>query len=224
MRIVHVYSSFTPPRLGDRKRISDAQASWWRAYKTAGEWLQEPVFEADMKRNAKTVLGDKKPIPFLLDIIDMGIEQATQHNGITGNDRVFFCNSDVAVAEDIANDIMAHPVTYASRRDFMAVPRRCTRDAISKGSAHPGMDAFSFPVGMWPKIRQEMPDMLIGRSRWDLVARDVLKRNGGVEIYNALGHVMHGQDWITSEEEPSGLWNIDLYWKYESEHGKLWSF
>jgi hypothetical protein len=219
-RIIHIFSKYEPPRVGDRKRIADAQASWFRAYRMAGDWVNVPVLEAGMKRNAKTVLGDNKPIPFLLDIIDAGIEQAHA----APSDIVFFCNSDVSIAEDIALDIEAHPVSYASRRDFMAVPRRVTKQSVARGAAHPGIDAFSFPVALWPKIRQEMPDMLIARSRWDLVFRHVLKRNGGVELKDVLAHILHGQEWLASEEEPSGLWNIEKYWAYEEAHGKLWDF
>ncbi len=217
-RIIQIFSQWLRPKAGDRRRHSDAVASWHHAHRTAGDWVLVPVDEVDC-RNAKSI-GDKKPIPFLRSIIDVGLEQSHAQP----SDTLFFINDDVHMAEDIGNDIATHPLSYASRRDFMAVPRRCTKASLSKGQNHPGLDAFSCPVALWPKIRREMPDMFIARSRFDLVLRSVLKRNGAVEIYNALGHVLHPQDWIASEEEPAGKWNIDLFWKYEAEVEKLWDF
>jgi hypothetical protein len=223
-RIIHIFSRHLPARAGDMKRLNDAQRSWQWAYRHAGDWLHVPVADKDMKRNAATALGDRKPIPFLREVIDTGIEMSRKQCDATPDDVVFFCNSDVHVAEDIADAILAQPVSYASRKDFMFVPRNCTRQVLAKGSPHPGIDAASFPVKLWPKIRREMPDMLIARSRFDLVLRSVLKRNGGVEIMDCIGHVLHGQEWLASESEPSGLHNIDLFWKYEKDVEKLWNF
>lgn len=219
-RIIHIFSQWARPRMGDRKRHSEAAASWHHAHRTAGEWMLVPVDEARMARNAKTVLGDPFPLPFVRDVIDMGIEQAHAN----ADDLVVWSNDDICFAEDIANDLLETRLGWASRRDFMAVPRRCTKASIAKGYAHPGVDSFSCPVALWTKIRQDMPDMFIARSRFDLVLRDVLKRNGGKEIVNVLAHSLHHQDWIASEQEPAGIHNIKCYDEYVEKHGQLWIF
>lgn len=221
-RIIHIFSSYPHRCAGDVRRHQEAKASWYRAYKHSAdaEWVHCAVAEGSLKRSAATVLGDPKPLPFIKNILEAGMEQARAQP----SDIVFLCNEDVAIAEDIEIDLIATRMGWASRRDFMALPRRVTKESIAKGSAHPGADAFFFVAGDWPQLRDKFPDMILARSRWDLVYRSVLQRNGGKEIVNVLAHVAHPQKWIAAEEEPAGLWNIKLFEEYEKNVTKLWDF
>lgn len=220
-RIIHVFSTYSHRNIGDKKRHAEAASSWWLAYKNSHvEWVNVSVPETSLKRNAATVLGDAKTLPFIKCVLEDGMEQARAQP----SDIVFLCNEDVGIAESIGEDIIATRIGWASRRDFMALPRRLTKEAIAKGSPHPGIDAFWFPVSDWPVLRNAFPDMILSRSRWDLVYRAVLGLNGGKEIVNVLGHVLHGQKWLASETEPAGIHNIKCYDEYVAANGSLWNF
>lgn len=215
-RIIHVFSTYSHRNIGDKKRHAEAASSWWRAYKNSHvEWVNVSVPETSLKRNAKTVLGDAKTLPFIRDVIDDGIEQAHGQP----DDLIVWSNDDVCFTEDITNDIWWAACGWASRRDFMAVPRRITKDAVAKGRFHPGCDLAFFTVAQWADIRQKMPDMLLAREAFDLILMHVLAGFGGKEIKDVLAHSMHFQYWVSHSSDPSSMHNKSLAESYREANG-----
>lgn len=222
-RIIQIYSENIRFRHGERKRVAEAQATWFRAHGhrsvCAARWQLVSVQEKDLHRNAATVLGDPKPIPYIKDIVDSGLDQVKA----APNDHFIFLNDDCGVVENIADDICSG-MGYASRRDFISIPRRLTKESVAKGAPHVGIDAIWMPVYEWAAVRNDFPDMLLGRSRWDLVMRRVLKNRGAKEAFNCLAHQLHEPWWIASENDPSGLWNIKCFEEFEKANGPIWDF
>lgn len=221
-RIIHIHSSYHHPKVGDAKRHSEARASWYKAYKHSPdvEWVHAAVPESATKRNAATITGHGKPLPFIKDYVDAGLEMAHAQP----SDLFAVCNDDCAFAENIEEDILQAGIGWCSRKDFIALPRRITKQAISTGSPHPGCDLFFMPVSKWAEVRKDFPDFIHGLSRWDLVMMAVLKKHGGQEIFNCIAHSMHPQAWLKAESEPGGLWNIKLFEEWETANGRIWDF
>jgi hypothetical protein len=214
-RIIHIFSQWNRTRPGDQRRHADAVASWHHAHRTAGDWVLVPVDEGDMKRNAKTVLGDPFPLPFVRDVIDMGIEQARGQP----NDLALWVNDDSCLTQDIANDLMETQLGWASRRDFMAVPRRLTKETVAKGHFHPGADLTVFPVSRWTEMRQKLPDMVLCREQFDVIWKDLIGRMGGKEIKNVVAHMMHANYWESHSSDPSAMHNKEASEQYRRDNG-----
>lgn len=215
-RIIHVFATYEHRNIGDKKRHAEASASWWRAYRNSPvPWINVSVPETSLKRNAATVLGDAKTLPFVRDVIESGIEQAHGQP----DDLVVWSNNDVCFTEDITNDIILAGMGWASRRDFMAVPRRITKESVKKGYGHPGADLFVFPVSEWAEMRQKLPDMLLAREAFDLIWIHVLQRMGGKEIKDVLAHSMHQQYWVEHSGDPSSMHNKSLAEAYRESNG-----
>lgn len=212
MRIIHLFSSYSHRNIGDAKRHSEAKASWWRAYKHSPDvqWVNVSVTEGDLKRNAKTVLGDPKALPFIRDYVDDGLEQARA----MPDDMFAVTNDDCALVETIAEDLIAASIGWGSRRDFMALPRRVTKETTAKGHDHPGCDLFFMPVAAWAAVRAEFPDMVHGREAWDLVMRAILRKRGGKEVFNCVAHSMHMAYWLSHSDDPSSRHNQALAEQY----------
>lgn len=218
-RILHIWSNWARKKPGDQRRHADARASWHRAYGTVGDcsgrWLNVAVDEKDMPRNAKTVLGDPFPLPFVIDIIDMGIEQAKGQP----NEYVCWSNDDTNFVEDIANHLCEAKLGWASRRDFLSVPRRVTRESVVKGHKHEGCDLTFFSVAQWAGIRKKLPDMVLAREQFDLIWKDVIARMGGNEIKDVIAHAMHSTYWLAHSSDPSAMHNKALSEQYRVDNG-----
>lgn len=214
-RIIHIYSDYTRAKIGDVKRHKEAASSWARAFRGV-EYQCIPVHEEGLQRNAKTVLGDIKTLPFWKDVIDAGIERTRPSDG----DVVVWTNDDVAISEGTGLEILEMKCGWASRRDFMALPRRVTKDAVAKGSPHPGADMLFFPVDQWPMLRTQFPDFVLGREAFDMVYRNILCGVAWAgELKNVLAHSLHEQHWQKYWDHPSSKHNNRLGAEYASSKG-----
>jgi hypothetical protein len=214
-RIIHIFSQWHRTRLGDQRRHADAVASWSRAF--AGvDHLCIPIHETSLKRNAKTVLGDQRTLPFWKDIIDAGIEQAHA----APDDIIAWTNDDVAIAEGAGLEIAEMKCGYGSRRDFMALPRRVTKESVAKGASHMGADLLFFPAEQWPMLRTQFPDFVLGREAFDIVYRNIIVgvAHGG-RLENVLAHAIHEQHWQKYWDHPSSKHNNKLGAEYAEKMG-----
>lgn len=219
MTLIHTWCPPTHCNAGEAMRRRAAQSSWDRAYKS-GNWLPCEVAEKSLPRNASTALNDPRPLPFIRDIFDRAIEASHAQP----YDILVFTNDDIAMAEEIGPLIEDVKMGWASRRDFMSIPRRVTREVLAKGADHPGVDIIFFPVHSWTLIRSIFPDMLLATERWDLVMRSVLKNAGGSEVRDIIAHAMHVAYWTRYWDNPAARHNCRLYDEYCAEHGALWNF
>lgn len=219
MTLIHTWCPPFHRNVGESMRSRAAHSSWDRAYKT-GTWLPCEIAEKELPRNASTVLNDPRPLPFIRDIFDRAIE-ATHAEP---DDIIVFTNDDIAMAEEIGPVIEDVKIGWSSRKDFVSIPRRVTRDILCKGADHPGVDIVFFPVKSWEHIRSVFPDMLLATERWDLVMRSVLKKAGGTEVKNIIAHAMHMAYWTRYWDNPAAKYNCKLYDEYCAEHGALWNF
>jgi len=176
-----------------------------------------PIFETQLRRSAKTVLGDPRALPFLRDLLDIGIRF------IRPGDLLCFSNDDVSFATGITDTLLrVEHAAWASRHEFVRLPRLPTCLEILCARKHCGADLFVFTPSWWKAHRSEFPDMLIGCEAWDLVLRKLMMACNGIELHAAIAHEVHEATWQRRRADPSALHNRTLAAQWLGKRGLSW--
>ena len=147
---------------------SAAKETWEREY-LSGRWIATPIEAGASGRDACNLLADKIRFPMLRDAIKMACVRAKLDDLIVlTRDNVCF---EAGLTERLTNE---HP-WYARRR------------IKDPETFHPAYDLFAFTKQWWLKNHTEVPDLVFGKDRyWDRVLVEILKRNGGQELEQAV--------------------------------------
>ena len=214
-KVIHVWSQ--RQRWGaDQRRHELALSSWQREYKT-GCWVSVPVTQAQLRRNAKTTLRDPRELPFLRDLLDLATKQAAT------DDLICFCNDDTVWAHGITDTVLhVKHCAFASRHEFVRLPKMPTCIEIIIARKHCGCDFFVFRPRWWQANRRDMPDMILGCEAWDLVLRKLMASCNGAELHAAIAHEEHGATWQGRRNDPSALHNRKLAGEWLAKRGLTW--
>jgi hypothetical protein len=219
-RIVHVYSDFDHRAEDAEFRFNVASLSWNREYGLT-DWLPTPVHDRTLNRNA-TVVGEKKPAPFLKDILERGAEIAAPDDIIlfTNDDTNFAPNFSVDLKQCMAN----HDAIWGSRMELNYIKSPPSREEMSRGYKHCGADVFAFRKSWWTKHRDRVPDFLLSFECWDLSLRTLINITGGAEAEGLCAHQIHTSHWHTAEhrECTGNLYNRHLCQKFFSDNRMGW--
>jgi hypothetical protein len=219
-RIVHVYSDFDHRADDAEFRFNVARLSWKREYGLT-DWLPTPVHDKTLNRNA-TVVGEKKPAPFLKDILERGAEIAAPEDIIlfTNDDTNFAPNFSVDLKQCMAN----HDAIWGSRMELNYIKSPPSREEMSRGYKHCGADVFAFRKSWWTKHRDRVPDFLLSFECWDLSLRTLINITGGAEAEGLCAHQIHTSHWHTAEhrECTGNLYNRHLCQKFFSDNRMGW--
>jgi hypothetical protein len=217
-KLVHVWSDFNMAP-SERERQLRAATSWEREYKLA-PWVPCPVTPDKLKRDAQKELGDLRPAPFVKDFLEIGMRETKRDSDI-----VVLTNSDVGftpgTSEMLNRLVSAKGSAYAYRFDHSPEDVKAGEISYLKcvsGAWCGGVDLVAF-TRKWLKMHfASLPDMVLGRTKWDTVYRDIVKRTGGGEAYGSIYHEGHASFWIQEPKTAGNLHNINLAADYDSKH------
>ena len=210
--IIHVWPDREMEPL-EKARHDLAKLSWRGVINLA-------VHESKLPRSSASKLGDKVAAPYILDVLSEGLPLLK-----TDDDIMLYTNSDVGFSDSAIRDIRrlcklkgaCYGYRYDHGDDSMPSGGFDHRSTVS-GQCHGGLDLFAFTRRWLMQYGGLFPDMLIGRTNWDLVFRDVVKRSGGGEVYGAIWHVHHESWWKQNSGSPGNRFNTQLMEEYRKHN------
>lgn len=153
--IVDIYGS------SDRHHV--AQSTWQAAY---AEGIV-PVHVSGYPRTAKSEFNDPRALPFLKDILQVGINESS-----CDDDVILWTNSDIGLKPGTAEFVRKHVRQYGVGS---------MRRTESNGEHHMGRDLFAFSV-RWLKAHwDEMPDYVLGVPIFDLGLAAIIRLHAGIK-------------------------------------------
>lgn len=213
--LVHLYPTWDmSPE--DRARHELAKKSWTAEY--GSRWQAFPVeYKKTLSRDSGTVLGDPRPVPFLKDVFQLGL-QHTRYD----DDVIVISNTDVGfspgLTEKIRRLVLAKGSAYCYRADHKVVARPLDYVETVSGGMKGGLDLFAFTRKWVEKNFDRLPDMVFGRTLWDLVYRDLVKMTGGGELYGGCWHEDHVSFWKQNDENVGNLHNEKVAEAWRETH------
>lgn len=215
-KIVHVWPDWKMS--SDDRRRNIAAAKSWKAEYANGRWDGRGIkYLTEFKRNSQTELGEEKPVPFVKDMLRAALKK-TNHE----SDIVVLSNSDVGFSTGMTASLVrlvgAKGSAYAYRFNFDATPTKLALVDIAAGGFDGGLDLFAFTRKWLLKHLDSLPDMVMGRTHWDLVYRDIVKKTGGGELYGSIWHERHKSFWTQTPKTAGNDHNISLAKDFWSKH------
>lgn len=222
--IIHCWSKMEFASEDTRRRMRVAQESWRAEYAASGgKWIEAPLHDRSLMRDARGSVGDPHPMPFIRDIVDHGAARASSDTDI-----LVVTNADVGwptgITGAIYDAIRMHGSAWTHRWD----KENATLDTplvhewdVADLRWYCGSDLFAFTVGWWRTIGRDFPDMILGREAWDYVFRMLVRRHHGQEIHRCLFHERHTSFWETAgnrESLPGNRHNMALARAFMQQH------
>jgi hypothetical protein len=176
-----------------------------------------PIQEAQLRRTAKSALRDPRALPFLRDLLDMGVR------GAGPGDLLVFTNDDCVFAPGLTDTLLrVTQAAWASRHEFVRLPKPPSCLDIITARKHPGADLFAMTPAWWQAHRRDYPDMILGCEAWDLVLRKLMASTGALELHAAIAHEEHGATWQGRRADPSALHNRKLAGAWLAKRHLTW--
>lgn len=199
-------------------RLSRASASWDKAY---SERLAIPVHVWSMRRNAQHILGDKRNLPFLRDVLEAGLSQAAD------DDVLMLTNDDVAFTPETIRQIH----TKLRFCDMLTASRIDVRGKVApwpgtdnqwQGKRHCGRDLLAWRAGWLRKNFVAIPDFVLGASEWDITLAAIARRQFGVpsilENLSMMFPECELSPGLLFHEQHQAIWNTpEIYNKAPSQ-------
>lgn len=220
-RIIHVVERHSAP--GDA-RIARAVDSWKQLY-LSGELVP---FEVWNYPRSSADLGDKRNMPFLKDLLILGMQEAKPDDIIllTNGDSLLYPTLPKLIRETLSRFScicsgrlnVSNPIELSKPIDELT--KNTTRDL--------GRDLFAFRKCWLIAHWGEIPDFLVGECEWDLVLALLIRKENGVHTANKddlavfdpcselplgyLYHESHNRVWMAKENltSPAKRHNIEL--------------
>lgn len=216
-KLIHIWSEY--PATGDDARRYAFTKTTWEAEWPLANWHPKPLTDNMFKRNSRTVLKDVRTVPFIKDMIELGIEHAAD------DDVIVLSNADTCfmkgIGKAILRDTKAFGALSAHRWDFDKGNEPEHHFDLMRGVWYCGCDLFAFTVSWWKKHRDEYPDMLLGTEAWDWMFRELIKLSGGPEWHTGTWHHRHTPFWHgprVKNSNPAQLHNKHLARQFLTKH------
>lgn len=218
-----------------KRRKNHAMRSWDALYQKGV--IAAHLWEEHYPRNAFDI-GESRPLPFVKDVIKKGLDLATD------DDIVFFTNDDNWLHSELPELLQYHVSIYevccSQRCEFMDGPippsLRTPADFANAGRSHMGRDLFAATKRWWMKHWDQIPDMIIGASDWDLCFASIVRNYFGIKttrknleecIFPAelprgyVSHQAHAPKWAQPDIVntcPSNMHNRRLFKEWASTY------
>ena len=197
--IYHAYSAYNPLDTETKRRVVFARSTW-----ACQPWIECPLPDSLSRKCDDCLSG----VPFIKDIVD-NADRAKNDEDI-----IVLTNSDISCSVEccykIVASLMFSDAVAAKRRDFPKLDVALTQSEIRRGDVYKGLDLFAFRSGWWRKHRQELPDVVIGREKWDyvfFVLIEITNPGNGLVLDDVIYHESHQSPWS----------NPSLYNKLDSQ-------
>ncbi len=207
-KIVHVYPerAFNDDR--SSPRIALAQTTW-----NSDLITNFPAPEVTMKRNSKDTLGDPIATSYMLDIFNSALPELKEPEDI-----LIFTNDDVGFSDTALTDIRRacglRGACFGYRFDHGKIEWPLDHFETVSAPCNGGIDVFAFNRRWIVAHGKEFPDMLLGRTGWDLVFRNIIRKTGGMEVVGAIWHEDHVSWWKQNFDTPGNKYNTEHLKKY----------
>jgi hypothetical protein len=151
-----------------------------------------------------TNLGSIKPVAFLKDMLDHAAENAEEDTWL------FYLNADCYMTD--------YKLFQSEECDYIEFFRVNISDKKEIGELNAGsreisgIDGFAIRVRAWEKIKDSMPDVIIGHPYWDAIVSGICKfKLKNIRQYtDVVYHITHKKEWDLRELKIIGRWNRDL--------------
>lgn len=177
--MVHIWSDYQmdDPTL---YRFDVASRSWT---------LPQLRIEGSMLRRDARDIGDTA-LPYIRDMIELGLKQA---------DAVVLTNVDSGLVPEaearIRRLLAAKGACFGYRFEHPEIHTPLTYHENIRGTWGGGVELIAVTRNWWERFGHLMPDLILGRQFWDIVARDLIKQTGGGELYGCVFHEFHPSAW-----------------------------
>lgn len=202
------------------------QESWDRMYED-GSLI--PCHFRDYPRNAKTELGDARPLPYLKDLLRFGMNQCRDE------DIICWSNDDNGLSVELSEMLRFWVQTYGPCSIFRteirgAIPAAGlspVQVAQHSHEKHVGRDGFSFSKEWLELNWDDIPDAILGASDWDIQLACLIRLQYKIETTNKnIGeiitpaeiprgysiHQAHQSAWsLRQHDSPANNWNGQLF-------------
>lgn len=214
--IIHVYPvEEHGAEISSREAM--ARLSFNNALVLPGQGMSDGLEIGDFQRDSMSALGDDRATIYMVDILKNALERARNPDDI-----ILYTNGDVGFSDTAIRDIRAlvklKGACYGYRFDHHRIDTSMDHLATVSADCHGGLDVFAFSKRWLDTHGGKLPDMLLGRSGWDLVYRDVVKKTGGGEVYGAVWHENHAAWWKQNFNSPGNAFNTEKLKKYRSQN------
>ncbi len=222
MILYHVANNYRSDDERDRERLWRAQQTWKQLMAVNSDRIK-PAYSREYKRTSRD-LGDQRAIPFVKDVIQVGIDLCGPH------DSVMLTNADSSLVQETADKVFdalfKKGCCYSSRMDMDKIHRSwlTLEDAKMRGTKFIGIDLVAFTRGWWQDNAAGYPDMLMGFSGWDFIFKFLMGEDKLIEP--VVYHEFHGiprwhREFYTSAGQQ---WNrrLAVEWvKARSDYGDI---
>lgn len=213
-RIYHLCDQHEITDARTRDRVWKCQQSWDNLFES-GQMI--PCHFSKYPRNAKDVLGDSRPLPFLRDCLQFVMNQCKS------DDIILWTNTDNFINRELPAYLQFHIAVYGSCSIFRtelrgAMPQHeLPPSAMANMSKeqHVGRDGFAFKKSWLEDNWDEIPDAVLAASMWDChMAMLIRLRCYGIETTTKnmfekilpaeiprgyLAHIAHTSAWSVNQ-------------------------
>ena len=223
-RLIHVYSHHEPTDEGSIRRYKAASRTW-KFQHDLGNMLSFAVGDTSPRTSDK-IVGDKRALPFVSDLIQVGVNIATP------GDLVCMTNNDTCLTRGFTDWMRSHPIDagYVVRHDFFH-PIEPTTAVLTNidnlGRRHCGADLLTVTPRWWNEHREIFPDMFLGYEAWDLIARELFQETQPnaphVELPDMVYHEYHATFWSDQKNRyshPAQLYNLRIAKNFYRSRGR----
>ncbi len=215
------------------KRKEQAIRSWELLY---GNGVI-PCHYREYKRNARVQIRDHRDLPYLKDVLQFAMDQAS------AQDIIMWTNDDNILHPDTANAVTLHCALWGAvssqRCEFKGiVPSMdsAPEHIALRGNKHMGRDLFAFTKEWLTERWEEIPDFILGASDFDLCLACIIRLQWGIrsnrvnmeqtlwpaELHRGyVSHRFHPPKWNhpnNRETAPSQIWNRRLFREWARKH------
>lgn len=210
MNYIHVANVFRTTNKDDSDRMDRAQKTWAQLRSRYPHHLLQ-VYNTTFERSALNV-GDKRPVPFVKDVIN-AVEAQPE-------DIVFLTNADSSLVREtlevLGERLITGGVCWSSRYD-MDKPHRTwlsIPEVKMRGTPHKGLDLLAFRWDWWLETRDSWPDSLLGYEGWDAVF--AVKLGKTLQVGPLVYHEMHQTPYWMQHRKvaPGNLYNRSVIRKW----------
>lgn len=216
----------------ERARLEWARNSWAELYANHGVLRAHFQMQDNVHRTADKTIGDPRPLPYLKDILKQAMDKADD------SDIIVFSNDDVFLHPELPDLLRFHVSLYdvcTSRRCEIEKPLPAGATPADYAIAHLGhcgRDLFAATKAWLVKHWDEIPDAIVGSSRYDLVLAYLVREYHGftladissleenawpAELPNGyVAHLRHESLWAkpSNHDSPSEKHNRKIYEDY----------
>ncbi len=175
-----------------------------RHLRARAKWPKNVIAKKQWGRDA-TGIGDRRPLPYLKDLLRAGLD--------SGAGTIIYANDDVSFAPGAIETMARHVAVFGA-------------GCVRRDPSHVGREAFFFSAGFLREHLAGMPDTLLVVPKGDLVMARWMRKLCGIKTTKEnlaidffpvelppglIAHESHKSSWLDSTQTPAALHNEKIW-------------